>query len=139
LECHVTLTFYFTPKWHRRRKSRFFAMFDRNRSTYQISLCALDLSNGFDKVNDFVLHNKLMNGAVPIMLLIITLEHCYRSFIQHASAWISSISVLILRMWRPSGRYFITSVFQYICIYIYIFFIWMTQSKCYQIVNIVVI
>ena len=34
-----------------------------------VNLCALDLSKAFDKVNHFGLYIKLMNRAIPIMLL----------------------------------------------------------------------
>jgi exonuclease III len=42
-----------------------------------VNLCALDLSKAFDKVNHFGLYSKLMNRAVPIMLLKV-LEHWFR-------------------------------------------------------------
>ena len=41
-----------------------------------VNLCALDLSKAFDKVNHFGLYIKLMNRAVPIMLLKV-LEHWF--------------------------------------------------------------
>ena len=47
-------------------------------------LCALDLSKAFDKVNHFDLYNKLMNRAVPIMLLKV-LDHWFHIQFMHTT------------------------------------------------------